>query len=76
MDAPCQITYSLFDPVDEPLRSGRLAVDSLHELYWEESGNPEGIPVVYLHGGPGEGAPPSKRSFWDPESYRIVLFDQ
>lgn len=76
MDAPCQITYSLFEPVDEPLRSGRLAVDSLHELYWEESGNPEGIPVVYLHGGPGEGAPPSKRSFWDPESYRIVLFDQ
>lgn len=76
MDAPCQVTYSLFDPVESPLRSGKLAVDDLHELYWEESGNPEGIPVIYLHGGPGEGAPPSKRSFWDPESYRIILFDQ
>lgn len=76
MDAPCEITYRLFDPIEEPVRSGRLTVDDIHELYWEESGNPQGLPVVYLHGGPGEGAPPSKRTFWDPESYRIVLFDQ
>ncbi|WP_434680498.1 prolyl aminopeptidase [Pseudomonas sp. R1-18] len=76
MDAPCEITYSLFDPIEAPRRSGMLAVSDLHQLYWEENGNPDGVPVVYLHGGPGEGAPPSKRSFWDPEYYRIVLFDQ
>jgi len=53
-----------------------LPVDELHTLYWEECRNPEGVPVVYLHGGPGEGAPPSSRQFWDPDHYRIVLFDQ
>ena len=76
MEAPCKKTYSLFPPIKEPNRSGRLKVDDLHSLYWEECGNPDGIPVVYLHGGPGEGADPSKRRFWDPDSYRIILFDQ
>lgn len=76
MDAPHQITYTQFPPIENPRRSGMLQVDERHTLYWEESGNPEGVPVVYLHGGPGEGAPPSKRQFWDPEHYRIVLFDQ
>lgn len=76
MDAPRRTTYSLFDPIENPLRSGMLAVDDLHALYWEESGNPQGIPVVYLHGGPGEGAPPSRRQFWDRQAYRIILFDQ
>lgn len=76
MKAPCTITYSQFDPIEEPIRSGMLRVDDIHELYWEECGNPDGMPVVYLHGGPGEGAPPSKRTFWDPDHYRIVLFDQ
>jgi proline iminopeptidase len=76
MDAPREVTYSLFPPIKEPRRSGRLRVDDIHELYWEECGNPDGLPVVYLHGGPGEGASPSKRQFWDPDHYRIILFDQ
>ncbi|WP_231998960.1 alpha/beta fold hydrolase [Pseudomonas cedrina] len=76
MDAPRQITYEQFPPIERPRRSGMLAVDDLHTLYWEESGNPDGVPVVYVHGGPGEGAPPTKRQFWDPDHYRIVLFDQ
>ena len=48
----------------------------VHELYWEESGNPEGKPVVFLHGGPGFGTEPNQRRFFDPRAYRIVLFDQ
>lgn len=76
MDAPCAVTYQLFPEIEQPNRSGRLRVSALHELYWEECGNPRGVPVVYLHGGPGEGAEPSKRRFWDPDHYRIVLFDQ
>ena len=76
MDAPKRIQYSSFPPIEEPARSGMLQVDARHTLYWEESGNRDGIPAVYVHGGPGEGAPPSKRQFWDPEAYRIVLFDQ
>lgn len=63
-------------PQLEPRRSGMLAVDEMHTLYWEESGNPEGIPVLYLHGGPGSGSSPSQRRFFDPAKYRIVLFDQ
>jgi proline iminopeptidase len=76
MEAPCKKTYSLFPEIKEPSRSGMLQVDDLHSLYWEECGNPAGIPVVYLHGGPGEGAAPIKRQFWDPDAYRIILFDQ
>ena len=53
-----------------------LQVDSMHTLYWEESGNPEGIPVVFLHGGPCAGTVPENRRFFDPSSYRIILFDQ
>ncbi|WP_336356835.1 prolyl aminopeptidase [Pseudomonas granadensis] len=76
MRAPCEVSYKLFPAIEEPHRSGKLKVDEIHTLYWEESGNPSGVPVVYLHGGPGEGAPPGKRQFWDPDHYRIVLFDQ
>ncbi|MBV4484583.1 prolyl aminopeptidase [Pseudomonas sp. SWRI153] len=76
MEAPREVTYNLFPAIEEPRRSGMLEVDEIHTLYWEESGNPDGVPVVYLHGGPGEGAPPGKRQFWDPDYYRIVLFDQ
>ena len=65
----------LFPPI-EPYDSGRLAVDALHSLYWEVSGNPEGTPVVFLHGGPGAGAIPAHRRFFDPAHYRIVIFDQ
>ncbi|HZS81381.1 MAG TPA: prolyl aminopeptidase [Stellaceae bacterium] len=65
----------LFPPI-EPYSSGRLAVDSRHTLYWEQSGNPRGIPVVFLHGGPGAGATPTHRRFFDPIAYRIIVFDQ
>lgn len=67
--------HSLFPPI-EPRRMGMLPVDALHTLYWEESGNPDGIPVVYVHGGPGGGSSPGKRQWFDPDSYRIILFDQ
>jgi proline iminopeptidase len=57
-------------------RSGMLRVSPLHEIYWEESGNPKGKPVVFLHGGPGGGTSPKMRQFFSPRKYRIVLFDQ
>ncbi len=63
-------------PEIEPHLSGRLAVSSVHELYYEVSGNPDGKPVVFLHGGPGGGTDPKQRRFFDPARYRIVLFDQ
>src|SRR5690606_26550476 len=55
---------------------GMLEVDGLHRLYWEQCGNPDGVPVVFLHGGPGAGASAAHRRFFDPRFYRIVLFDQ
>lgn len=60
----------------EPYRTGHLAVDELHTLYWEECGNPQGEPVLFLHGGPGGGLSATHRRFFDPAHYRIVLFDQ
>ena len=66
---------SVYPPI-EPYRSGRLPVDDLHTLYWEECGNPAGVPVLFLHGGPGAGLSPRHRQFFDPTHYRIVLFDQ
>jgi len=63
-------------PVIEPHRTGMLPVDDTHTLYWEESGNPNGQPVIFLHGGPGAGTAPNHRRFFDPQHYRIVLFDQ
>ncbi len=63
-------------PHIEPYATHELAVDSPHVLYVEECGNPAGIPVVFLHGGPGAGCEPYHRRFFDPQKYRIVLFDQ
>lgn len=63
-------------PEIEPYRSGRLRVSDLHEIHYEECGNPEGKPVVILHGGPGGGISPFLRRSHDPARYRIVLFDQ
>ncbi|WP_374565854.1 prolyl aminopeptidase [Nitrosomonas sp.] len=63
-------------PEIQPNRQGTLALDNIHTMYWEESGNPSGIPVVFLHGGPGAGASPAHRRFFDPASYRIVVYDQ
>ena len=63
-------------PEISPYASGMLAVDGRHTIYWEQSGNPEGVPVVFLHGGPGAGSAPVHRRFFDPQFYRIVVFDQ
>jgi proline iminopeptidase len=63
-------------PPLEPYRTGRLPVGNGHELYFEESGNPKGKPVVFVHGGPGGGTEPRQRRFFDPRAYRIVLYDQ
>lgn len=63
-------------PPIEPYRTGHLPVDAVHTLYWEECGNPNGVPVLFLHGGPGSGLSPKHRQFFDPAYYRIVLFDQ
>ncbi len=65
----------LYPPI-EPYRTGRLSVTGGHDLYFEESGNPAGKPVVFLHGGPGGATNSMHRRFFDPEAYRIVLFDQ
>ena len=63
-------------PEIRPYAVRRLAVGSPHELYIEECGNPDGIPVLFLHGGPGAGCQTQDRRFFDPEQYRMVLFDQ
>jgi proline iminopeptidase len=63
-------------PAIEPFQSGTLQLDAVHTMYYEQSGNPEGVPVVFLHGGPGSGASPTHRQFFDPAFYRIIIFDQ
>ena len=63
-------------PLCEPFRTGMLRVSQRHELYFEESGNPQGQPVLFVHGGPGSGTEPNQRRFFDPRHYRIILFDQ
>lgn len=65
----------LFPPL-EPYSSGYLPVDDVHQIYWEQSGNPDGAAIVLFHGGPGAGTSPVLRQFFDPEFYRIILFDQ
>ena len=66
---------TLFPPI-EPYNHSWLSVGDGHEIYYEESGNPSGKPCLFIHGGPGGGASPAARQFFDPEKYRIVLFDQ
>jgi proline iminopeptidase len=63
-------------PAIEPYKSGYLRVSDEHEIYYEECGNPQGKPAVFVHGGPGAGCDVRARRFFDPDSYRIVLFDQ
>jgi len=66
---------SLYPPVD-PYKSGHLDVGDGHSLYWELCGNPDGKPVVFLHGGPGGGTTPDHRRQFDPRKYNILVFDQ
>lgn len=63
-------------PAIEPYRCGYLKVSGVHELYFEECGNPQGKPAVFLHGGPGAGSDVRARRFFDPALYRIIVFDQ
>jgi proline iminopeptidase len=65
----------LYPPL-EPYSTGMLPLDSHHTMYWEQSGNPHGVPILFLHGGPGAGATPTHRRFFDPAHYRIVIHDQ
>lgn len=67
---------SILFPFIEPYAHGMLKVSDIHTLYWEQCGNPDGEPVLFLHGGPGSGINAAHRRFFDPRYYRIVLFDQ
>ena len=66
---------TLYPPI-EPYHRFHFPVSDIHELYVEESGNKEGVPVVFFHGGPGGGTDPTHRRYFDPARYRIILFDQ
>jgi len=70
-----QPSYELY-PHLEPYEQGMLDLADGHRMYWEQCGNPRGFPVVFLHGGPGAGANASHRRFFDPQFYRIIVFDQ
>ena len=63
-------------PEIEPHDNGRLDVGDGHQVYWESVGNPDGVPVVFLHGGPGSGSSPGQRRLFDPDRYRAILIDQ
>ena len=65
-----------FYPDTRPYDTGRLDVGDGHKLYFEQSGNPDGVAVLFLHGGPGSGCSPQQRRFFDPAHYRAILFDQ
>ncbi len=73
--APLAEPRPLF-PAIEPYQSGLLDLDAPHRMFYEQSGNPRGVPVVFLHGGPGAGSSPVHRQFFDPAFYRIVVYDQ
>ena len=72
MSSPLRTLY----PEIEPYESGYLRVSPVHEIYWEQSGNPNGKPALFVHGGPGAGAGTQSRRFFDPQTYRIIVFDQ
>jgi proline iminopeptidase len=75
MDAITRGRRTLYPPI-EPYESGMLDVGDGHRLYWELSGNPDGKPVVFLHGGPGGGSSPDHRRQFNPDKYKILVFDQ
>jgi proline iminopeptidase len=70
------MSHTALYPEIEPYHQGMLPLDARHTLYWEQSGNAEGIPVLFLHGGPGAGSAPGHRRFFDPAHYRIIIYDQ
>ncbi|XP_047983332.1 proline iminopeptidase [Salvia hispanica] len=70
-----EVNTSLYADI-EPYNTGFLKVSDIHTVYYEESGNPDGHPVIFLHGGPGGGTSSKNRKFFDPQFYRIILFDQ
>jgi proline iminopeptidase len=74
-DTPQQSRRTLYPPI-EPYETGMLDVGDGHRLYWELSGNPDGKPVVFLHGGPGGGSSPEHRRQFNPDKYKILVFDQ
>jgi len=76
MSHPAKDPLTWLYPPIEAYRTGRLKVTDGHDLYYEESGNPNGKPVVFLHGGPGGGSDPKQRRFFHPDKYRIINFDQ
>lgn len=63
-------------PEIEPYHSDTLSVSDIHTIYYEEVGNPEGRPVVFLHGGPGGGCNSHYRRYFNPKKWRVILFDQ
>ncbi len=65
-----------FLPPREPYATGKLAVDDIHTLYYEQCGNPDGIPILFIHGGPGAGCSTMDRCFFDESKFRAILFDQ
>ena len=65
-----------FYPPIEPYQVARMVLDGTHTMHYEQSGNPNGIPLLFLHGGPGAGASATHRQFFDPAVYRIIIFDQ
>ena len=75
MDMQTSGRRTLYPPI-EPYKSGHLDVGDGHSLYWELCGNPEGKPVVFLHGGPGGASSPDHRRQFDPDKYKILVFDQ
>src|SRR5208282_6546633 len=73
---PCMDSRAdLYAPI-EPYDGGMLPLDDIHTVYWEVCGNPQGIPVLFLHGGPGGGCSPEHRRLFDPRAFRVVLHDQ
>ncbi|MGE5064135.1 MAG: prolyl aminopeptidase [Myxococcales bacterium] len=75
MDMPMQGRRTLYPDI-QPYETGMLDVGDGHSLYWELSGNPDGKPVVFLHGGPGGGSSPEHRRQFNPQKYKILVFDQ
>ena len=75
LDVTTTLDDVLYPPI-EPYDSGMLNVSQLHTIAWEKSGNPDGLPVIVIHGGPGGGGQPAYRQYFDPTTYNIIQFDQ